>query len=701
MEDPAVRLVQPRAWIPLGDSQKALPLAQTICDSCMDLNSRLQSRHEPSRTQRPVTLKGVDKIQFQDGCVLCDFFAEMFTRFFPTLELQLSETGLVAWPNYENGLFEIKFCIPDIPSKTAKCVFGNPKSSIAMFGTDQRQNSYTMTKDTTDFEKVRHWLSQCDGEHVGRCNKDENGNFTIPHFKVIDCDEMSIVSTPSSTPYVTLSYVWGSSSIGTFPSHISRTVTDAITVTRALGYRYLWVDQYCIPQNDEAKKKEQLELMGLIYQKSVLTIIAAGGNSAESGLPGVGSTPRAKMPWVAIQSTLESASQTPRIHTFAPALESFGLAEMEGSRWNTRAWTFQETILSRRRLIFTPAQVLFKCGVSSTQECIRETEGADLAWEGFDLPLVKDVSRRKEVSQIQYFENIVSDYVRRHLTFETDAYNAFLGMLEWFKSLPDPINNLYAIPMLSEGSDIDPNHVLSLGLCWRWYRHSFVAVRQQSHILRRKCFPSWSWIGWNNPDSNMIQWSHLPDLTALPFGRIFHCDAKFHVALSDDKILPWSTVSKDILKTYHDPTNIKYILIQATTFEAKISFSAGNYDSTKMGQDISYHYCNVHGFSADRHSIGLLLRTVEVLYYRESNTEPPSSVNLTFVVMNYVVERGSVIRVTMNAMVIGKLPNTEFYEKIGMLQLTSSFGDYHWQGGEGIYARLGPDITRNVQVRLV
>lgn len=41
-------------------------------------------------------------------------------------------------------------------------------------------------------------------------------------------------------------------------------------------YRYLWVDRYCIDQDDVAEKKEQIAQMDRIYRGAELTIIAAG-----------------------------------------------------------------------------------------------------------------------------------------------------------------------------------------------------------------------------------------------------------------------------------------------------------------------------------------------------------------------------------------------------------------------------------------
>jgi hypothetical protein len=94
---------------------------------------------------------------------------------------------------------------------------------------------------------------------------------------------------------VTLSYVWGHSPAasgagpGSLPKTFERTIEDAITIAVVLGFRYLWVDRYCIPQDNPAEKNSQIQRMGDIYANSALTIIAAAGDDAEFGLPGVSS----------------------------------------------------------------------------------------------------------------------------------------------------------------------------------------------------------------------------------------------------------------------------------------------------------------------------------------------------------------------------------------------------------------------------
>jgi hypothetical protein len=120
---------------------------------------------------------------------------------------------------------------------------------------------------------------------------------------LIDCKHNVIVEAKNNAPWLALSYVWGSNqqsqdsiagpdgegySAGChLPSTTARTVLDAMVVTRELGYRYLWVDEYCINQTNESHRTAQIGIMDRIYQGADLTIVAAAGEDKWYGLPGI------------------------------------------------------------------------------------------------------------------------------------------------------------------------------------------------------------------------------------------------------------------------------------------------------------------------------------------------------------------------------------------------------------------------------
>ncbi|KAH8599532.1 heterokaryon incompatibility protein-domain-containing protein [Bisporella sp. PMI_857] len=85
--------------------------------------------------------------------------------------------------------------------------------------------------------------------------------------------------------YIALSHCWGSGRhFTTETSNISermkgmtwgslpKTFQDAISITRKLKIRYLWIDSLCILQDDSADWDKELSKMSDIYKNSYLTI---------------------------------------------------------------------------------------------------------------------------------------------------------------------------------------------------------------------------------------------------------------------------------------------------------------------------------------------------------------------------------------------------------------------------------------------
>lgn len=117
------------------------------------------------------------------------------------------------------------------------------------------------------------------------------------------------------------------------PALLPRTIRDAIEAVKMMGMRYLWVDQYCIPQLDGPAKTHQIGQMHLIYKCAYATIVATYGSDAYSGLPGV-SLPRRPQPQVTFNSrTLTSTISDPQKGVLS-------------SIWCSRGWTYQEGVFS-------------------------------------------------------------------------------------------------------------------------------------------------------------------------------------------------------------------------------------------------------------------------------------------------------------------------------------------------------------------
>jgi Heterokaryon incompatibility protein (HET) len=166
--------------------------------------------------------------------------------------------------------------------------------------------------------------------------------------------------------YAALSYVWGGKqtftlntiserklfqpgSIRANDPAIPATIRDAMVVCASLSIRHLWVDSLCISQ-DSSDRHDQIQLMHEIYLKAEVTIIVATGQDANAGLLGVRSGSRS------------TGQITAPVRNLALAIRLNPLSKvLPRNKWDSRAWTYQECLLSPRKLFFTSQQVCYSC----------------------------------------------------------------------------------------------------------------------------------------------------------------------------------------------------------------------------------------------------------------------------------------------------------------------------------------------------
>jgi len=199
-----------------------------------------------------------------------------------------------------------------------------------------------------DPEVVKGWIQQCEREHPDCLSEDWSDELLTT--RMIDVQTRTVVDCPDRCRYIALSYVWGAvipEDDGLRKGTLPPTIEDAILVTRSLGFRYLWVDALCIDQRPSPQKLQQLGIMDLIYSSACATIIALHGEDSNAGLRGV--RPRGAQ-----------ARETVDGHEMAVMFPPVAL-EFQSAKHTTRAWTLQELVMSRLRILFAKDQVNFHC----------------------------------------------------------------------------------------------------------------------------------------------------------------------------------------------------------------------------------------------------------------------------------------------------------------------------------------------------
>ncbi|OAK96973.1 HET-domain-containing protein [Phaeosphaeriaceae sp. SRC1lsM3a] len=365
------------------------------------------------------------------------------------------------------------------------------------------------------------WLAYCRQQHGSECKRTSQD--IVAGLKVIDCQNKKICAAEPREPYATLSYVWGSSTYETSatsssPTSFPRTIEDALVVSRELGVGYLWVDRYCIDQNNEQEKHDMIANMDKIYAQSDFTIVATAGIDPRHGLPGISATIRQGMYRIALGNGY--------LDWFADPV-----SEVHESVWNQRAWTYQEMLLSPRCLVFTESQMLFECSTQDFRESIntpcRNHAVSGMAYHKCSMMDTKDDKvPYPEPSNVfpkygigdcpEDIYDRICEYSRRKLTHRADKLNAIDGIFSAFRrGYPGDLHRSWGIPAMK-----DPGLSFLRGLRWMPLSHNGASRAYLKHFwgipimkdatlsfLRGLCWkplsrdrasevlwPTWSWV---------------------------------------------------------------------------------------------------------------------------------------------------------------------------------------------------------------
>lgn len=156
---------------------------------------------------------------------------------------------------------------------------------------------------------------------------------------------------------------------------------------------------------------------------------------------------------------------------------------IQRSVWNSRAWTFQEAVLSRRILYFTDVQVSFLCaGFEAYEHLSRPLALIDM----YGNPRTSKYG----VNEARGASLLVNQYSRRRMTYDNDALNACLGVLAMWSSLNENCHHYWAIPLIlsADLEDSELNEALWRALGWRLSQGGIHSGK------RRVGFPTWSWL---------------------------------------------------------------------------------------------------------------------------------------------------------------------------------------------------------------
>ncbi|KAG5810772.1 hypothetical protein H9Q74_001435 [Fusarium xylarioides] len=369
--------------------------------------------------------------------------------------------------------------------------------------------------------------------------------------RVIDTIDNCVKEVNTPCDYICLSYVWGTGSQPQYTTktreqlsksgglgnvELPQTILDAIRVAKELDIRYIWIDALCITQDDKDDKAKIITNMGTIYANAMLSIMASSNVNPTDGLPGVG-VPRSE------EQSIEKLQGLTLAVAFQDARHKY--FNIEDKLWNTRAWTFQERVLSRRSVYFTDSQMCFVCPhgacfedtvpvsdpssytITPFNDHLQLTSRIHSLWvriwsdptqaayinkafateDGMTIfvgedpttgeasedgaPLYKskaipssdtiDAPLIKGYTLWEAYAHAVDAYTKRNMTWQSDAVNAFIGIADLIRR---GTNTKFWHAM--------PEFALTRSLLW--YPKQPLSRRRSPD--GKNLFPSWSWAAW-------------------------------------------------------------------------------------------------------------------------------------------------------------------------------------------------------------
>lgn len=434
----------------------------------------------------------------------CETHSSLFTQIYASNDMETRDLGsnvglALRWDSLDKNMFIPKTYGDDRNSpRTVSISWGQshylsiePAANLP----DVAPRTRSVDADWIDISLLKKFKEDCECYH--RCSDEARyTDFTTKPQYLIDVVDRCIVPFSPGAKYAALSYVWGGvTALLTTKGNIAKlstpgelgglaslksippTVLHAMELTKALGETHLWCDALCIVQDDENRHME-LANMASIYANASFTIVAANGENANHGLPGLKgiSEPR------------------PRKATLWPLGKSLGLELVPGigSRpetsttrfWSSRAWTLQEHLLSHKLLIFHDNTASWSCGRGSYFEHMTwpneemrggpSTRCPPVAREAIDLS--------NRIPSIFSLLQLISRFNILALTYPEDVLDAFSGLMAGFgKSWGEFVSGL-------------PTIFFNLALLWEM--SGDVEPRIPRNRAKSTCLPSWSWAGW-------------------------------------------------------------------------------------------------------------------------------------------------------------------------------------------------------------
>ncbi|KAJ9155578.1 hypothetical protein NKR23_g1864 [Pleurostoma richardsiae] len=248
----------------------------------------------------------------------------------------------------------------------------------------------------------------------------------------------------STLGYAAPSYCWGGDQpvkltresqqqlqAGFVVTKLPQTLQDAVWVARKLDLQYLWIDSLCIYQDDKKDQAREIHRMAAYYNCARFTICAATSVRCTDGFLGVREAAPYEVGPIRVRLRYDDAE-----------VGSVYLLKEDNSAPEptaTRAWTFQESQLSRRILIYARKQLYWRC-VQAYAGCGGEVVQLVNRTIRNEESLISNIHPMGSMSDREtdnQWELIVREYTRRELSIEDDKLPGISALAATIQGLCD------------------------------------------------------------------------------------------------------------------------------------------------------------------------------------------------------------------------------------------------------------------------
>lgn len=327
--------------------------------------------------------------------------------------------------------------------------------------------------------------------------------------RLLDLDDNKIkleckVDQLPQLQYTTLSHMWGLdpdaclqlkvSLLEDFKTDIPENLLptkylEAIRLTRALGFRYIWIDSLCIIQDCPEDWKHEALKMATVYGRTSCNISYVFPPSSDADTAHL-RDPRIDLPCQLTQPNSPASQPLVVQHTPGP-LTRFWSPNTYKTTWPllSRAWVFQERLLCPRNIYYGPSHLLWECCETLQDEfygTLANSPRSKSRFHGiFSATHTSQRGREFGDNFRGQWHLLVQDYRQCILTFEKDRIIAFAGIV---KAVQVKAKYTYLAGIWKEFAEIDLLWVI-LAPCVEADREDFCKKRDEL----RKSTPSWSW----------------------------------------------------------------------------------------------------------------------------------------------------------------------------------------------------------------